>query len=155
MQCSIKWPACKIKCYSSTKFLLTVTVHPWFFKHYIIGFPDFSNYFLESSVFPLEKTFNLPRIFGTSVFWIPHFSEPFSGSLGINTDDILHFYAEFLKIRVQVLENVAFFLLNIAIRKTSFSLLNICLLPLNVIMQGTSISFPFPLLINTIGISPK
>lgn len=74
------------------------------------------------------RLFSAPR-----VEWIPSIFRTF-------------IYAEFWKIRNNTcIRKQVFFLLNITIYKTSSSLLNICLLPVNVIVQGTSISFPFSL----------
>ena len=46
---------------------------------------------------------------------------------------------------IKGLKNLYIFLLNITFFKTFFSLLNICLVPVNIIVQGSSIPFPFPL----------
>ena len=44
--------------------------------------------------FSLRNSFNLPRIFRTSVFRIPQFSKSFLGSLRMYTLDISNFYIQ-------------------------------------------------------------
>ena len=78
------------------------TVQPWFFKHRIIWFLQFFPSFPWALGFFLQNTFNLPLIFQTSVFRIPHFPKPHLGPLRMNTLNISNFYIEFWKIRAQI-----------------------------------------------------
>ena len=69
------------------------------FEHRIIEIPRFFKLFPSTLVFSLRNSFSLPRIFRTSFFQIPRFSEPFLRSLRMNSVDISNLYAEFWKIR--------------------------------------------------------